>query len=299
MVIDRTYLVGLIGAGVGPSLTPPLHMLEARALGLDYIYRTVDLTALGMPPTEIGQLLHYAAALGYDALNITHPCKQLVVEHLDELDAGAARVGAVNTVIFSPGPGKGYTAKGYNTDHSGFATALATGLPGAAKETVVQLGAGGAGAAVADALLQGGVEHLVLVDRDDDRAAAQASELRQRFPSARVEASAADKLPVILAAADGLVHCTPTGMADHPGIPLDPALLHPGLWVADIVYRPLDTALLHAARLAGCRVLHGGHMAVHQAAGTLRLVTGREPDVPRMLLTFAGLVNPLPEVGAL
>jgi len=303
MVINRTYLVGLIGAGVGPSLTPTMHMLEARALGLDYVYRTVDLTTLKMPPTEIGQLLHYAAALGYDALNITHPCKQLVVEHLDELDPGAARVGAVNTVIFAPGPGqddlgKGYIAKGYNTDHSGFATALATGLPGAAKEAVVQLGAGGAGAAVADALLQDGVGHLVIVDRDDDRAVELAAELGLRFPTARVDASPADKLPVILPAADGLVHCTPTGMAAHPGIPLDPALLHPGLWVADIVYRPLDTALLQAARLAGCRVLHGGHMAVHQAADTLRLVTGREPDVARMLQTFAGLVNPLPDGGA-
>jgi shikimate dehydrogenase len=74
-------------------------------------------------------------------------------------------------------------------------------------------------------------------------------------------------------------------------MPLDPVLLHAGLWVADIVYRPLETALLQAARAAGCQVLHGGHMAVHQAADTLRLVTGREPDVARMLNTFAGLVD--------
>lgn len=113
-----------------------------------------------------------------------------------------------------------------------------------------------------------------------------------RFATARVEASQAVRLAVLLADADGLVHCTPTGMAAHPGIPLDPALLHPGLWVADIVYRPLETELLMAARLAGCRVLHGGHMAVHQAADTLRLVTGRDPDVPRMLRTFAELVDP-------
>ena len=285
----RRYLLGLVGAGVGPSLTPAIHMLEARALGLDYLYRAIDLTALGMPPSEIGPLVHYAAALGYDALNVTHPCKQLVVAHLDELDPAAARLGAVNTVIFSAGG----QAKGYNTDHTGFATALATGLPGAATESVVQIGAGGAGAAVGDALLAAGTEQLVLVDADDERAAALARELGTRFPGARVEAGQAAKLAVLLAAADGVVHCTPTGMADHPGIPLDPALLHPGLWVADIVYRPLETALLSAARSAGCRVLHGGHMAVHQAADTLRLVTGREPDVTRMLRTFAGLVDPV------
>ena len=282
----RSYLLGLVGAGVGPSLTPAIHMLEARALGLDYVYRAVDLTALNLPPSEIGPLVRYAAALGYDALNVTHPCKQLVVEHLDRLDDRAARVGAVNTVIFSDG-----AATGYNTDHSGFSTALTTGLPGAAKDAIVQLGAGGAGAAVADALLEDGTAHLIIVDRDDARAVALAGQLALRFPAAQVEASETDKLPVLMRAADGLVHCTPTGMADHPGLPLDPALLHPALWVADIVYRPLETALLRAARAAGCRILHGGHMAVHQAADTLRLVTGREPDIARMLRTFADLVG--------
>jgi shikimate dehydrogenase len=284
--LPHQYLVGLVGAGVGPSLTPMLHMLEARALGLDYVYRTVDLTTCGVPPSEIGTLLHYAAALGYDALNITHPCKQLIVKHLDRVAERAARLGAVNTVLFSRG-----TTTGYNTDQRGFAIALATGLPGAPKDVVVQLGAGGAGTAVADALLESGVEHLILVDRDDGKAVALAARLAARFPTARVDASQPDKLPVLIPAADGLVHCTPTGMADHPGMPLDPALLHSGLWVADIVYRPLETALLQAARAAGCRVLHGGHMAVHQAADTLRLVTGREPDVARMLNTFAGLVD--------
>ena len=90
-MLPRPYLVGLVGAGVGPSLSPAIHMLEARALGLDYVYRTVDLTAWGVPPSEIGTLLHYAATLGYDALNITHPCKQLVVEQLDRVAEQAAR----------------------------------------------------------------------------------------------------------------------------------------------------------------------------------------------------------------
>ena len=134
---------------------------------------------------------------------------------------------------------------------------------------VVQLGAGGAGTAVADALLESGVGQLILVDRDEGKAVALAAQLAERFPTARAEGSQPNKLPVLIPAADGLVHCTPTGTADHPGMPLDPALLHAGLWVADIVYRPMETALLQAARAAGCQVLHGGHMAVHQAADTL------------------------------
>ena len=283
---QQPFLVGLIGAGIGPSLTPPLHMAEARALGLDYVYRTIDIAALGIAPTEVGTLVRAARTLGYDALNVTHPCKQLVVEHLDALDERAARLGAVNTVIFGD---RG--AVGYNTDASGFATAFRTGLPGAAVTEVVQLGAGGAGAAVADALLSDGTEHLTVVDVDVDRATALARALTDRFPTARVDAGEIDKLPVLLPHSDGLVHCTPTGMADHPGLPVDPDLLHAGLWVADIVYRPLNTELLQAARRAGCRTLSGGHMAVHQAADTFTLVTGLQPDLDRMFATFTHLLG--------
>lgn len=282
---SHPYLVGLIGAGIGPSLTPGMHMAEARALGLDYIYRTIDIAALGVDPREVGGLVASAKTLGYDALNITHPCKQLVVEHLDGLDERAARLGAVNTVIFTE-----QGSVGYNTDTSGFAAAFATGLPGAAVTEVIQLGAGGAGTAVADALLAHGTEHLTIVDVDVDRATALARVLAERFPTARVDAADSDKLTVLVPVADGLVHCTPTGMADHPGLPLDPQLLRPELWVADIVYRPLDTALLQAARAAGCRTLDGGHMAVHQAAHTFALVTGREPDVERMFVSFTRLL---------
>ena len=80
-------------------------------------------------------------------------------------------------------------------------------------------------------------------------------------------------------------------MAEHPGLPFDAALLHPGLWVADIVYRPLDTALLSAAREAGCGTLDGGHMAVHQADDAFGLITGLTPDAARMSRHFRSLVG--------
>jgi shikimate dehydrogenase len=275
----RPFLVGLVGTGVGPSLSPALHMREATHHGLGYVYRTLDLDDLGLAPEQVGDLLGWAHRLGYDALNVTHPCKQLVLPHLDHLEDRAARLGAVNTVVFGEDGG----ATGHNTDTTGFATALATGLPGATTAEVVQLGAGGAGAAVADALLAGGTDRLVLVDVDPRRSEALAHELAARFPDARVETAHPDKLPVLTREVDGLVHCTPTGMAAHPGLPLDAGLLHPDLWVADIVYRPLDTPLVQAARAAGCPTLHGGHMAVHQAVDAFRLITGLEPDADRML----------------
>ena len=136
---------------------------------------------------------------------------------------------------------------------------------------------------MADALLESGAEHLIIVDRDDDKAVALAGQLAARFPTARVEASQPDKLPVVMPAADGLVHCTPTGHGGPSRHTAGRGAAACRTMVADIVYRPLETGLLRAARAAGCRVMHGGHMAVHQAADTLRLVTGREPDVVRML----------------
>jgi shikimate dehydrogenase len=280
------YLVGLVGIGVGPSLTPALHMAEARAQGLDYVYRTIDLNDVGIAPERIGEVLEWARTLGFNALNITHPCKRLVMEHLDNIDDVAAEVGAVNTIIFD-----GPHTIGYNTDTTGFALGFREGLPDAATDNVVLVGAGGAGAAVGDALLRVGTEHLTIVDLDIERATALARELSARRPESRVDASSPDKLPVLLPASDGVVHCTPTGMAEHPGMPFAAELLHPRLWVADIVYRPLDTELLSTALQAGCRVCDGGHMAVHQATEAFELITGVTPDTERMFRHFRRLAG--------
>jgi len=285
--VERSpFLVGLVGQGVGPSLTPALHMAEGRANGLDYVYRTIDLHAVGLAPERIGDILTWARALGFDALNITHPCKQLVIPYLDALDDEAAALGAVNTVIFEAD-----RTVGYNTDAPGFALGFREGLPDAATQSVTLMGAGGAGAAVGHALLDLGAEHLTIVDLDVDRAAGLAGDLGARHRQARVEASAFDKVSILLPHSDGVVHCTPTGMADHPGLPFDKELLHPGLWVADIVYRPLNTALLTAAREAGCRTLDGGHMAVHQATTAFELITGITPDSDRMSRHFRELAS--------
>lgn len=286
MTQRQPYLAGLIGTGVGPSLTPALHMTEGRAQGLEYVYRTLDLNVLGLSPDQVGEMLTWTRRLGYDGLNITHPCKQLVVDHLDDIDATARTLGAVNTVVFREG-----RAVGYNTDTTGFAHGFAEGLPGAATASVALVGAGGAGTAVADALLRLGTAHLSIVDLDVDRASALARELAVRHPDARIEASSFDKLSVLLPNTDGLVHATPTGMAEHPGVPFDTGLLHPDMWVADIVYRPLDTALLQHARAAGCRTLDGGHMAVYQAVDAFALITGITPDAARMSAHFRDLVS--------
>src|SRR3712207_7651788 len=174
------YLVGLVGSGIGPSLTPPLHEREADELGLRYLYRRLDLDRLQRPASAIGEILAAARLAGYDGVNVTHPCKQLVLEHLDELSPDAAALGAGNTVGLRDG-----RAVGHNTDWSGFARGFDRGLTEAPLDRVVLLGAGGAGAAVAHALLTLGTRRLTVVDVDVQRAVALAGALRERLGDTR------------------------------------------------------------------------------------------------------------------
>ncbi|MBK3642755.1 MULTISPECIES: shikimate dehydrogenase [Streptomyces] len=281
-----SYLVGLIGAGIGPSLSPALHEREADRQGLRYLYRLIDIDTLGVRPEAVGDLVRAARDLGYDGLNITHPCKQLVIDHLDALAPQAEALGAVNTIVFEDG-----RATGHNTDVTGFAASFARGLPDVPLERVVQLGAGGAGAAVAHATLTLGAGQVTVVDALADRAADLAAALNRHFGAGRATAATPDRLAELLDRADGVVHATPTGMAAHPGLPFAAALLRPGLWVAEVVYRPLETELLRTARASGCATLDGGGMAVFQAADAFRLFTGREPDTARMLRDIGELAG--------
>ena len=271
---DR-YEVGLIGAGIAASLSPALHEREARQQGLRYRYRLIDIDERG---DDVGALLEQARRDGLKGVNVTHPVKQAVVPHLDALSDDAAALQAVNTVVFEDG-----RATGHNTDTTGFAESFARGLPDVALDRVVLLGAGGAGTAVAYAALRLGVQRLAIVDVDAERARACVEQLG----SDRAQVGTLDDL----GEADGVVHATPTGMDAHPGLPLDEELLRPDLWVAEVVYRPLETELLRVARELGCRTLDGGGMAVFQAADAFALFTDIEPDRERMLRHFSQLVD--------
>jgi shikimate dehydrogenase len=282
---SESYLVGLIGDGITRSLTPPMHETEARHHGLAYLYRPVDLEVIGRSGEDVGELLRAGRDLGFNAFNITHPCKQLVLAHLDDIAPEAQALRAVNTVVIRDG-----AFVGHNTDQTGFAAGLATVLPDAAKETVVQVGTGGAGSAVASALLSEGVRTLYVFDTDPARAAERAGALGTLFPQQRVEAATPEALPGLIRAADGVVNATPVGMHHHPGTPFDTELLDGRQWVADVVYLPVETELVAAARARGCRVLDGGHMAVGQAVDAFRLITGVQPDRARMREHFLELV---------
>lgn len=280
----RAVLVGLIGQGVAPSLTPPMHELEGARHGMSYVYRTIDIAPEQAEPSALAQLLWAARTMGFDGLNITHPAKQAIIPLLDELAPSARQVGACNTVVFD-----GDRAIGHNTDVTGFGSAFDASVGGSAHGRVVLVGAGGAGSAVATALAARAIDELVIVDVSRERADQLADQVRE-LSGGSVRGAAADEVAGLLPGADGVVNATPFGMAAHPGMAFDPAPLPARAWVGDIVYRPTDTALLVAARERGLKTMSGLGMAMGQAADAFEIFTGEPADRVAMTQDLRELV---------
>ena len=279
----KKLLIGLIGAGIQRSLSPALQEEEARQHGLRLHYQLVDLDESSVGPEVLPELVRAIRVIGFAGFNVTFPCKQAVIPLLDELSEEARAIGAVNTVVR-----QGDRLAGHNTDGPGWAWGFRRALPNADLSRVVVLGAGGAGSACADAILRLGARELVIVDQDAARARGLAERLNAHLPGNR--ARAAD-LRSAMEKATGLIHATPTGMLKLPGMPLDPAFLRPSMWVSEVVYVPLETELLKAARRVGCPTMDGGHMNVGQATRGFKLFTGLEPDAARMEAHFRRLVS--------
>ncbi|WP_246739717.1 shikimate dehydrogenase [Martelella sp. HB161492] len=267
----QTVHVGLVGKGIQGSRTPSMHMAEGAAQGLAYRYDLIDVDAMAAAAT-LREIVERAEADGFAGLNVTFPFKKDVIAFVDHLSDNARRVGAVNTIVFRQG-----RRFGHNTDFWGFAESLRRGLGEADRRHVLLLGAGGAGGALAHALLSLGVVDLMIADSNLQAAAALADQVGGRVAVDMAEAANR---------ADGIVNATPMGMAKMPGTAIDPSLLQPRHWVNDIVYFPLETELLRQARLRGCRVLSGAGMAVFQAVRAFELFTGLEADPARMRLAF-------------
>jgi quinate/shikimate dehydrogenase (NAD+) len=268
-------LLGLVGAGIQASLTPAMHESECATQGMRCLYQLIDLERLHMGPEALSAILVAAEFTGFAGLNITYPFEQGVLTLLDGLSPEAKALGAVNTVVLRDGK-----RTGHNTDVSGFAQAFRHKLADANRTRVLQLGAGGAGAAVAHALLSEGVSNLLIYDVDRGRAIALADRLRPHFSNAEVMATTEPCEAVL--AVDGLVNTTSIGMAKLPGSPIRTDLLRPTLWVADIIYFPAETELLRAARALGCRTMNGDAMAVFQAARAFEIFSGRVANAERM-----------------
>jgi shikimate dehydrogenase len=260
-----------------------MHEEEARHMGMRLHYQLIDLDRAGEGSRALPDLLAAARIMDFAGLNITYPCKQGVIPLLDESSEDARAIGAVNTVVCRDG-----RLIGHNTDASGWSWALQRDLPGADLGCVVLLGAGGAGSAIAHAALRLGVRRLIIIDVEHQRAAHLAAKLNALY-GARTETTV--DVAVALASAAGLIHATPTGMEKFPGLPLAAELLRRDLWVAEVVYFPIETELLKAARARGCATIDGGGMAVGQAVGAFELFTQSKPDAERMQKHFRKLIS--------
>jgi shikimate dehydrogenase len=236
-----------------------------------------------LPGRRLEHLVAAVKAAGFDGINVTFPCKQAVIPLLDEISADARQIGAVNCVTIA---NDGRTV-GYNTDRIGFRRNFEEGLGRACVEGkgAVLVGAGGAGRAVAFALMDLGIATVGVHDANTDQAAALVADLTLHYgaPRCRLVTS----LPDAISEAAGVVNATPVGMQGIPGNPVPVAALDERHWVADVIYTPIETELIKAARAKGARTLTGGGMCVHQAAETFRLFTGVQADVERMHRTFA------------
>lgn len=278
--MQQRILVGLIGANILKSLSPAMFEQASASVGIKGHYHLMDLDQL--PGRTLEDLLQACRTGGFRGVNITYPCKEAVLPLLDEVSPEAGQIGAVNTVVISP---EGRTA-GYNTDRIGFRKAFEEQLGAEAigKKTAILVGAGGAGRAVAFALLDLGARTLLVHDARPQAAEALVEALR-RFAGPE-RASTVPDVEAALAQSSGIVNATPVGMLGIPGNPLPTDAITGNHWVADVIYTPLETECLKLSRARSAKVMGGAGMCVHQAAETFRLFTERAPDTRQLRAIF-------------
>jgi len=255
----------VMGHPVAHSRSPLIHGYWLKTLGIAGTYDLKDLT-----PGEFPDFLTHLAANGYVGGNVTVPHKEAAYRLVDERDEAAEAVGAVNTVWLESG-----RLRGGNSDTHGFVANLDDRAPGwdAARGEAVMLGAGGAARSAAYALMKRGLR-VALVNRTLQRA----EELAAHYGS-KVRAYGYDALPRLLPGTDLLVNCTSLGMVGKPALEIDLGPLKSSAVVYDIVYVPLATPLLAAARERGHRTVDGLGMLLQQAGFGFRKWFGGSPKV--------------------
>jgi shikimate dehydrogenase len=270
-----TLAFAVCGHPIGHTLSPAMHNSSFRALGLDAIYLAFD-----VHPDRLMTVLPAMADLGFRGVNLTVPLKEVAFRGLTQLDDSARKLGAVNTVQFTPAG-----LVGHNTDGDGFLAALHEAFGAApAGRAVCVLGCGGAGRAVAITCAAAGAAELVLTDLDEARPQRVAAEIRQLFPGVRIRTL--PPAPPAWAGAcrgtDLVLQCTPVGMQPTDAPLLSGEAFRAGQMAFDLVYMHPETAFMRTARAAGARVSNGLGMLLHQGARAFTIWTGREAAVAAM-----------------
>jgi shikimate dehydrogenase len=267
-VSGNTQICALIGDPVEHTMSPAMHNAAFKKLGLDYIYLPFRVRA-----EELGQAVAGLRALNVRGFNVTIPHKVSVIPLLDEIDAAAGKIGAVNTVLNGGG-----RLKGSNTDGEGFLRALIEKKIRPEGKNIVILGAGGASRAISYTLAEKGARLTIINRKQELDWAENIARLTKKELGA--DAVVLELLPNQLAAAladaDILVNATSVGMSpDSNKTPVPAGLLHRRLVVVDIVYNPIETRLLKEAKAAGAQVISGVDMLAWQGALAFERWTGQ------------------------
>ena len=294
-VSASTRLCAVYGFPVRHSASPAMQNAGLATLGLDWRY-----TAAEVRPEQLAEAIAGAQAMHYVGLNLTVPHKLLALDMVDVLDESASEWGAVNTILFEGQTESGdwralhefetapenVRSHGYNTDADGITQSLREDLGMEVRgESILLLGAGGAGRVAALKIAATGVKDLFLINRTASKAEAIAAEIRERFSAVNVSVGYPP------AEVDLVLHATSLGLKPDDPLPYDPAAFSLGKTraVYDMVYRPAETPLLTAAAEAGCKTANGLGMLLHQGAKALEIWTGQSAplDVMRTALKEA------------
>ncbi|PCI33103.1 MAG: shikimate dehydrogenase [Alphaproteobacteria bacterium] len=268
---QKIIKTGVVGWPISHSLSPRLHGFWLKKYGISGDYQ-----AYAVQPEDLGEFLKKMPEQGISGLNLTVPHKEIVFPFLDDVDETARRIGAVNVVSLRDG-----RLHGTNTDGYGFLTNLKDNAPAwsAASGPVVVIGAGGAARAAIVSLLDEGVSEIRLINRTRTRA----DQLAEVFDDPRLVVCDWEKRSANLSGAALLVNTTILGMKGQPPLDIDLMALPPSAVVYDIVYNPLETDLLQAARARGNPVVDGLGMLLYQAAPAFEAWFGQRPEVDKIL----------------
>ncbi|WP_228461849.1 shikimate dehydrogenase family protein [Paracoccus liaowanqingii] len=270
--MSDTILLGLIGDNIAASQSPRLHRLAGVQNGRRVRYDSLIPAIEGL---EFDALFARCASGGYRGINVTYPYKEVVADRLRINDPLVKAIGACNTVLFDEGG-----PRGFNTDYSGFVAASRRVRGDRAPGTVLMIGAGGVGRAVAFGLIALGATEIRLADRDAAKAEALAEALRQALPGLVVRTGT--DAAALADGAQGLINCTPVGMVGYAGTPLAATLMAGAEWVFDAVYTPVQTQFLQDAAAAGLDIISGYELFVGQGVDAWHLFTGLPLDEARL-----------------
>ena len=269
----KTGLLGVIGHPITHTLSPKMHNAAFAASGVDYVYVAMDVLPEDLPAAVSG-----LGALGFRGFNVTMPHKEAILPLLDEVDEAARASGAVNTVVVEE---RGL--RGANTDGSGFVEACEESGVGFDGAKVLVVGAGGAAAAIAVAVLGEGARELRILNRSRWRAEKLRDRLQEGYPGAGISVYDATDPEGAAWGAGVIVNATYLGMKDDDPLPLPASYLGRDTVICDAVYRPgRETGLIRLARGRGLRTVSGGQLLLYQGVQAQRIWTGKEPDVRTM-----------------